>query len=634
MAVSGVRAQRFLQPAPGGASAVFARQRGMVAPAPAPARLAAAEEKESRSGKASGRDYGNFFSRKRNVSAIQGAVNALKGLLVGTFIAAKSLGATLKGVVKQIKGMSGGGGGGLFGTLGMIGLVGAIIAGVAAIFGPQIKKAFNFLKGKAEETFQNVKERLSDVNDKLKNFYTGIQTYVNDTLIGMIDKINAVIVALKPIADKLYHLPKKLGPFDISHITGPIKDLGKAVYGLPQIPSPPKLPSYDKLLGDNGINFLKSYDSLGDLGGAMVSGAGSMLGGGIDSMTGFVGDIVNNLLASLGLTDAGNLASEYLGLGKQFGESRELGSGEGISSLIPGGFEGIIPGIKSTLGLGGDSGSNTGTSTGVGTVEQRAMLDAVSFAEGTTASYGTIYGGAVVPELERGELTIDEVLKMQSTGMLRGRNVGYKKDGNNSDATGKYQFMSYVLKEEAQKQGISGDTLFTPELQDQMILGRISGYRGVTPELLAKEGMSANVIDKLSPEFASFSNLVGAGDEGRAPGEGRSYYSGQNVKSSQSIIDAYNKSLQSNTPPPPPPKPTTQPAPAQTQSSNTTVPKPVKKASTIVLPAGPQVAQAPRRPRPDTSVPNISGEGGNPTIAFLPTGYIDRFDFNPIGAGG
>ena len=100
MAVSGVRAQRFLQPAPGGASAVFARQRGMVAPATA--RLPAAEEKESRSGKASGRDYGNFFSKKRNVSAIQGAVNALKGLLVGTFIAAKSLGATLKNVVGQI----------------------------------------------------------------------------------------------------------------------------------------------------------------------------------------------------------------------------------------------------------------------------------------------------------------------------------------------------------------------------------------------------------------------------------------------------------------------------------------------------------------------------------------------------
>jgi len=624
MAVSGVRAQRFLQPAPGGASAVFARQRGMVAPAPA--RLPAAEEKESRSGKASGRDYGNFFSKKRNVSAIQGAVNALKGLLVGTFIAAKSLGATLKGVVKQIKGMSGGGGG-LFGTLGMIGLVGALIAGVAAIFGPQIKKAFNFLKGKAEETFQNVKERLSDVNDKLKNFYTGIQTYVNDTLIGMIGKINSVIDALKPIADKLFHLPNKLGPFDISHITGPIKDLGKAVYGLPQIPSPPKLPSYDKLLGDNGINFLKSYDSLGDLGGAMVSGAGNMLGGGIDSMTGFVGDIVNNLLASLGLTDAGNEASEYLGMGSLFGESRELGSGEGISSLIPGGFEGIIPGIKSTLGLGGDSDSNTGTSTGAGTREQQALLDAVSFAEGTSKSYGTIFGGKVVPELERGELTIDEVHKMMMTGQVKGRSAGY---ASGSAATGRYQFMPDTLRDVQKSMKLPGSTLFTNEIQDKMFLDRTAKYRGVTPELLKKEGLSDKVIDMMAPEIASFPNLQG--DE--RFGYGQSYYSNQSVKGAGSIRGAYNKSLQSNTPPPPP-KPTTQPAPAPQGSTKTTAPpKPVNKASTIVVPTGPQVASAPRRPRPDTSVPNISGEGGNPTIAFYSPSFPDAFDFNPIGAFG
>ena len=357
MAVSGVRAQRFLQPASGGASAVFARQRGMVAPAPSPARLpAAVEEKESRSGKASGRDYGNFFSKKRNVSAIQGAVNALKGLLVGTFIAAKSLGATLKGVVKQIKGMSGGGGG-LFGTLGMIGLVGALIAGVAAIFGPQIKKAFDWLKGGAEGIFQDVKGRLDAADKNLEKLYNTIKDFVNVTVTNIIAEVNSaigsinnVVKAIKPIAGTMSNA---LGCLDLGQ-------LGDALKGLPTLPDPlipqdklPKLPEYRDVLGDNGINFLKGYDSLGDLGGAMVSGAGSMLGGGIDSMTGFVGDIVNNLLASLGLTDAGNAASEYLGMGSLFGESRELGSGEGVSSLIPGGFEGIIPGIQSTLGLGG-----------------------------------------------------------------------------------------------------------------------------------------------------------------------------------------------------------------------------------------------------------------------------------------
>ena len=47
--------------------------------------------------------------------------------------------------------------------------------------------------------------------------------------------------------------------------------------------------------------------------------------------------------------------------------------------------------------------------------------------------------------------------------------------------------MSYTLKEEAKIQGIPLDTLWTPELQDKMILSRISGMRGVTTDKLKKE---------------------------------------------------------------------------------------------------------------------------------------------------
>jgi muramidase (phage lysozyme) len=522
-----------------------------------------------------------------------------------------------------------GGGGGLFGTLGMIGLVGALIAGVAAIFGPQIKKAFNFLKGKAEETFQNVKERLSDVNDKLKNFYTGIQTYVNDTLIGMIGKINSVIDALKPIADKLFHLPNKLGPFDISHITGPIKDLGKAVYGLPQIPSPPKLPSYDKLLGDNGINFLKSYDSLGDLGGAMVSGAGSMLGGGIDSMTGFVGDIVNNLLASLGLTDAGNAASEYLGMGSLFGESRELGSGEGVSSLIPGGFEGIIPGIKSTLGLGG-SNAPINASPGGLTAEQKAFLETVSFAEGTEQrGYNTWFGNQLFPkeQPDLSKYTINEIVNLQKRFNREG--LG-KFAGGTSAAVGKYQMIEPETY--AKKAGLDPAVdKFTPENQDKMAMyGYIMGQGGVTEAEINAPEMSDATIDKLAPVFASFPNLVGPGKNGKAAGDGQSYYPNQGAKRKAEIKKRHEQNRSRIQAPPP-----ASAAPAPQGSTKTTAPpKPVNKASTIVVPTGPQVASAPRRPRPDTSVPNISGEGGNPTIAFYSPSFPDALDFNPIGAFG
>merc|ERR1739841_479037 len=115
----------------------------------------------------------------------------------------------------------------------------------------------------------------------------------------------------------------------------------------------------------------------------------------------------------------------------------------------------------------------------------------------------------------------------------------YARDGYNSDATGRYQFMSYTLKEEAKAQGIPLDTLWTPELQDKMILSRISSMRGVTAEMLKKEGMSDNVIDRLAPEFASFPNLIGPDAQGRV-GTKTSYY-GQGGKTAKDIKSYYGQ---------------------------------------------------------------------------------------------
>lgn len=184
----------------------------------------------------------------------------------------------------------------------------------------------------------------------------------------------------------------------------------------------------------------------------------------------------------------------------------------------------------------GASGSFTGSSggAGVGTPEQMALLDAISFAEGTTKSYGTIFGGKVVPELEKGELTIDQVHAMMMTGKLNGRDVGYATGGQwSSVATGRYQFMPDTLRDIQRNMGLSGDTLFTPEMQDKMILDRIASYRGVTPELLAAEGLSTNVLDKLAREFAS----LPSSEKG-----GKSFY-GQPVKSAESLRQTFNSAV-------------------------------------------------------------------------------------------
>ena len=122
--------------------------------------------------------------------------------------------------------------------------------------------------------------------------------------------------------------------------------------------------------------------------------------------------------------------------------------------------------LEHTSSPSSSSGSATGSSSAVfGTAEQKKMLDTISWAEGTGKGYGVVYGGGVSPELAEGKMTIREVLEFMKTSPL------YKRDAYNSDATGRYQFMSYTLKEEAKIQGIPLDTLWTPELQDKMILG-------------------------------------------------------------------------------------------------------------------------------------------------------------------
>jgi len=175
------------------------------------------------------------------------------------------------------------------------------------------------------------------------------------------------------------------------------------------------------------------------------------------------------------------------------------------------------------------------------TREQQALLDAISFAEGTKKSYGTIYGGKVVPELEQGKLTLDQVYDMMMTGKLNGKSVGYGKGEYASVATGRYQLMPETLRDIQRNMKLSGDTLLTPDMQDKMILDRVTHFRGVSPDMLRKEGLSTRVLDRLAPEFASFPF---------APLGNQSYY-GQPVKSPESIREAYKKSLNIQKTPPP-----------------------------------------------------------------------------------
>ena len=168
--------------------------------------------------------------------------------------------------------------------------------------------------------------------------------------------------------------------------------------------------------------------------------------------------------------------------------------------------------------------------------EERALLDAISFAEGTTSSYGTLFGGKVLPELEKGNYTVGQVIDMSKSKLLPDgmTKAGYGKyKGQESGATGKYQLMGFVLEEEAKKQGIDLNEKFTPDLQDKIMIERIKRKRKIDIDDLAKTGLTQDVLDNLAKEFASIPYSK----------KGFKSYYGQPSKQAIDIIEQYNKSL-------------------------------------------------------------------------------------------
>ena len=197
-------------------------------------------------------------------------------------------------------------------------------------------------------------------------------------------------------------------------------------------------------------------------------------------------------------------------------------------------------------------------------INVRALLNTISVAEGTAkGGYGTIYGGTddnpiTVPELASGEMTIGQVLNMMKTGEIertrmiendKGEmveekymsDVGYGKE-NNVGATGRYQFIPAALEEEVRHmmkkdKNFSYDTLFTPDVQNKLILQRLKEKRNIDFDKLEKEGLTRGAIDKLSEEFESFPNLLpGPRKDDLGPVEGSPDQSFYDIKGDQAPV--------------------------------------------------------------------------------------------------
>lgn len=139
--------------------------------------------------------------------------------------------------------------------------------------------------------------------------------------------------------------------------------------------------------------------------------------------------------------------------------------------------------------------------------QTRNLLDMIGEAEG--AGYNTLYSNAqrrygVVPT----SMTISEVQQLQRR---MGRELG-------SSAFGKYQIMQSTLRDAVKAMGLSGDEVFTPELQDRIATEFLLPRRGYDRYRRGEMSSSA-FLRELANEWASIPTRPG----------GRSAYHGDRM---------------------------------------------------------------------------------------------------------
>ena len=198
---------------------------------------------------------------------------------------------------------------------------------------------------------------------------------------------------------------------------------------------------------------------------------------------------------------------------------------------------GVYTGDRSQPTTDSETTNNTGAGTNsqtavYGTKEQKALLNTIAFAEGTTKSgYSTWLGYQQHGPADLTGLTIDQVHELQGTFLSSGKG-NFGSAGQRSAAVGRYQFVPLRSHTIAFKRNPATQK-FTPEFQDQLALFLAKG-RGVTQKVLERQGMNGSTIKMLSPEWASF--------------PGNNY--GQPTKKENSLTNTYNSNLKASPTPP------------------------------------------------------------------------------------
>ena len=167
------------------------------------------------------------------------------------------------------------------------------------------------------------------------------------------------------------------------------------------------------------------------------------------------------------------------------------------------------------------------------TSQEKGLLEFIGQFESKGGDPNIVYSGwSGTPDKPITTMTIDEVFALQDKMVREQRAANPNKKA--SSAVGSHQFIKDTLKEEVKNQGIPGDTIFTAEVQDSIILGRLKGMRGFD-KFLSGEHSAEKFALALSQEFASMPN----------PATNKSYYDGDGLNSSlvdlQEVLEMLRK---------------------------------------------------------------------------------------------
>lgn len=148
-----------------------------------------------------------------------------------------------------------------------------------------------------------------------------------------------------------------------------------------------------------------------------------------------------------------------------------------------------------------------------GSPGQTAFIQTVRSVEGTSGpnGYNTVYGGAVVPQLT--QMTLGELYDATKLGgtdaipaRLGGGKIPFKKDQYNSSASGALQLMPETLRGLVQNGGYSWNDVFSPQIQDRMILD-LARQQGINPDKMDLNQMNkaGGIWAGLSPRYGQTS---------------------------------------------------------------------------------------------------------------------------------